>query len=363
MTINKRITDLLIIPGIILLCVCCGCEKKENNGAGDNGDDIEDTINYYTNPVFTPSCADPTIIKDADGYFYCFSTEDNWGDRVHLTPIIRSKDLVNWQFVRDAFSEKPDWKSGSLWAPDIVYYDNKYFLFYSLSLWGDPNPGIGYAESESIQGPYTDQGKLFDSEQVGVANSIDQFFFKDDNERIYITWGSFNGIYLNELEYSGGSFSLSGDKTRIAGNFYEASLIHKRNGYYYLFLSNGSCCDGANSTYNVRVGRSENLSGPYMDESGNSLLSSSVIAGNQVVKSNQNSDGFAGPGHNAEIVTDDEGTNWFIYHAIENDNPYLPGGATRRPLLIDPLIWVNDWPLVNEYQPSVDEQTAPVFYE
>lgn len=333
----------------------------ENNGTPDipNNDETGET---YQNPVFEPTNADPTIVKADDGYFYVYSTEDHWGDRLHLIPIIRSKDLVNWEFVGDAFETKPTWKpAGSLWAPDISRYAGKYYLFYSYSLWGDPNPGIGLAVSQTPQGPFTDLGKFFLSDEIGVSNSIDPFFFEDDNGKIYLFWGSFHGIYGIELNFQNDTFTTTGTKFQIAGTGFEATYIIKRNGYYYFFGSNGSCCNGENSTYNVRSARGENIQGPYTDASGNSLLQNNPLPGTQVVKANDGDQGFAGPGHNAEIVTDNQGNDWLVYHAIDKNNPLLPNGATRRPLLIDKLIWPNEWPLIEFFHPSTGDKPAPVF--
>src|SRR5690606_8445486 len=79
--------------------------------------------NQFTNPVFEPILADPTVIRDEDtGLFYAYGTEDNWGDGKgnRLMPILRSKDLINWSYVGNVFENKPSWKNkGGLWAPDI----------------------------------------------------------------------------------------------------------------------------------------------------------------------------------------------------------------------------------------------------
>src|SRR5690625_4773175 len=67
----------------------------------------------YTNPVFEPVLADPSIIKADDGYFYAYGTEDVWaaGQASKLVPIVRSNNLVDWEYIGNAFEEKPSWKS------------------------------------------------------------------------------------------------------------------------------------------------------------------------------------------------------------------------------------------------------------
>ncbi|UFT98655.1 family 43 glycosylhydrolase [Radiobacillus kanasensis] len=309
----------------------------------------------YTNPVFEPVLADPAIIKGKDGYFYAYGTEDAWGDQseTKLVPILRSSNLVDWEYAGEAFQTKPSWKgSGSIWAPDITFYKEKYYLYYSLSIWGDANPGIGVAVSEKPSGPFQDKGKLFTSEEIGVANSIDPYFYFEDDQP-YLFWGSFHGIYGVKLSEDG--LAVSGEPFQIAGDAFEAPYIIERNDYYYFFGSKGSCCDGQNSTYYVAVARSKQLDGPYVDQNGESLMKN---GGTTILESSESSN-FAGPGHNA-IMQDDEGQDWIVYHAIEKEEPLLWTGATRRPLMIDPIIWKDGWPTVEKGLPSETEQNGPV---
>ena len=175
------------------------------------GKQVEDTLTYYTNPVFEPTFADPTIVKADDGYYYAYATEDYWEGKDHLVAVIRSKDLVKWSYLTDAFQIKPAWKQGGLWAPNVFRYDGKYFMFYSLSIWGDSNPGIGLASSDQPQGPFTDLGKFFLELRSRVSNSIDPCFFQDPvSGKLYIFWGSFRGIYGRELLYEQWNFRLFG---------------------------------------------------------------------------------------------------------------------------------------------------------
>lgn len=91
-----------------------------------------------------------------------------------------------------------------------------------------------------------------------MQNSIDPCFV-EDNEKKYLFWGSFRGIYAIELSDDGLSLKPGAEKIQVAGTAYEGTYIHKRNGYYYLFASVGTCCEGLNSTYTTVVGRSKNL--------------------------------------------------------------------------------------------------------
>jgi len=332
--------------------------EKDNPAAGPSA---APSGGSYHNPVFEPVLADPSLVQGDDGYIYAYGTEDDWGDRkgTHLVPVVRSKDLVKWEFVRDAFEAKPSWKgAGGIWAPDVSKHGSQYYMYYSMSTWGDANPGIGVAVADRPEGPFEDKGKLFLSEEIGVGNSIDPMYFKDDDGKAYLIWGSFRGIYGVELSEDG--LRTVGAPFKMAGLAFEAPYLVKREGKYYLFLSGGTCCDGKNSTYFVSVGRADSLKGPYLNKDGeniNQTIGSMVVMGSNVEKEPEKR--FVGPGHNA-IFRDAKGTDWLVYHAIDVKEPTLMNGATRRPLMIDPLIWQEGWPAVKDLEPSDEDQPGPV---
>ncbi len=301
--------------------------------------------NTYKNPVINYSLPDPTVIQANDGYFYLYATED-----IRNTPIYRSQDLVNWKFVGTAFTDatRPTFEpKGGLWAPDINYINGKYVLYYSMSVWGGEwTCGIGVATADKPQGPFTDRGKLFRSNEIGVKNSIDPFYVEESGKK-YLFWGSFRGIYAIELSDDGLSVKPGAEKQRIAGTAYEGIYIHKRNGFYYLFASVGSCCEGLKSTYTTVVGRSDNLFGPYGDKQGRPMME------NQHEVLIQKNHKFVGTGHNSEIVKDQKDQDWVFYHAVSVDNP------KGRVLMMDKVSWENGWPVVKGKSPSL-ESDKPV---
>lgn len=340
----KKLLSLSLLAGFLVVTGCSDQNKGQDVIAGPS----------YENPVFEPVLADPSIIKGKDGYFYAYGTEDNWGDGwgPRYIPVVKSKNLVDWKYIGEAFEavKKPNWKEGGLWAPDIVYYKDRYHLYYSMSTWGDENPGIGVAVSDQPEGPFEDIGPLFRSKDIGVENSIDSFFY-DDEGTPYLFWGSFHGIYAVELDEAG--LKVKGKPLQIAGNAFEAPYIIKRDDYYYFFGSIGSCCEGEDSTYRVGVARSKSITGPFVDKNGNDILSGE---GTEILAKGAK---FAGPGHNA-IITDDEGTDWMVYHAIDKKEPKLVNGVTRRPLMIDRITWKDGWPVISKGKPSEGKMAAPV---
>lgn len=348
---NNRFSQTLFIS---ILCTFFSCAhvQRSTYSLAERTDAVKQ-INYQ-NPVFNHDFPDPNLVEAKDGFFYAYSTQANWKrdnfGGPYVIPIIRSKNLVDWQVVGDALSKKPDWKSeGGIWAPDAGFYHNTYFLYYSYSTWGDPNPGIGVATSARPEGPFTDHGKLFLSQEIGVKNSIDPVFFEDKGKP-FLVWGSFHGIYGIELSEDG--LHVKGDKFQIGGDAYEGSFIYKKDDMYYYFGSTGSCCDGAKSTYRVRVARSPAFKGPYVDKEGKPLLEN---GGTLLLQKDTGEDGFIGPGHNGDIVTDKAGQTWMIYHAYNKKQPY------RRLMLLDKINWVDGWPVIDESQPSTTLHKGPVF--
>jgi arabinan endo-1,5-alpha-L-arabinosidase len=312
------------------------------------------TTTTYQNPVIGQSLPDPTVIKASNGWFYLYATEDTPN-----VPIWRSQNLVDWLFVGTCFTSatRPPWPDdpdAGIWAPDINYINGKYVLYFSRSTWGGVSKcGIGAATANDPGGPFTNHGKLFNSAEIGVQNSIDPFYMEDEGKK-YLVWGSYGtnaGIHITELSDDGLSVKDMGNVTKIAGTHFEGTYIHKRGTYYYLFASTGSCCSGANSTYALVVGRAENLSGPYIDKDSDPLLSTAYNWAWVI----QKNDHFVGPGHCSEIVTDDAGNDWILYHG------YVKGKEDAgRQLLMSQIIWENDWPSVAGGSPAV-KADAPYF--
>lgn len=298
----------------------------------------------YRNPVINYSLPDPTVIRGDDGYYYLYATEN-----IRNLPIHRSTDLVNWESVGTAFTDstRPDFEpKGNLWAPDINKINNRYVMYYSMSTWGGEwTCGVGVASAERPEGPFTDHGKLFRSNEIQIQNCIDPFYIEDKGKK-YLFWGSFHGIYGTELSADGRSLKKGAEIVRIAGDAYEGAYIHKRKDGYYLFASIGRCCEGVKSTYTTVVGRSASLFGPYTNKQGAAMMNDChevLIAKNEA---------FVGTGHNSEIVTDKRGADWMFYHAVSVANP------EGRVLMLDRIHWGADgWPWVEGGTPSL---SAPV---
>ncbi|MDR1097778.1 MAG: family 43 glycosylhydrolase [Tannerella sp.] len=317
-------------PVLFLFCILSGCTSSSSNSEPE----------LYRNPVISRSLPDPTILQAADGSFYLYATEDT-----RNTPIYCSENLTDWEFKGTAFTDetRPDFEpGGGIWAPDINCINGRYVLYYSMSVWGGEwTCGIGVATADRPEGPFTDRGKLFRSNEISVQNSIDPFYMEDNGKK-YLFWGSFRGIYAIELDGEGLKIKEGAEKRKIAGTAFEGTYIHKKGAYYYLFASTGSCCEGIKSTYKLVVGRSASLFGPYLDKSGKDMMDNGRTT---VIDKNTR---FAGNGHCSEIVRDDAGNDWILYHGVDTNNP------KGRVLLLDRINWDSEkWPYIETGAPSL----------
>lgn len=332
------------------------------------------TFASYANPTmvfnsvgsdYRGEVADPSIVRGDDGYFYVFATGGI---------MLRSEDACTFEVVTNSVIPTPTWwqdlypnASGfAIWAPDVIKIEDKWIYYYSLSAWGKCC-GVGYAVSDTIDGPYEDKGKLFDLNEIEIQNCIDPHVFIDDDGSIYMSVGSFQGLYLLELTDDGmglfGGVEYQRDnKTLIAGkaggwdgSTYEGSYIIKKDGYYYYFGSAGTCCEQGNSTYRVYVGKSDNIRGPYKDSKGFSMTmsGSGSTYGELVLWAGMSDEkDVVGTGHNS-ILRDDKGDYWIYYHAYSSKDNFI-----TRHLFLDKLEW-NDkgYPYVSYINPETETET------
>lgn len=289
--------------------------------------------------------ADPHVIDGENGFFYIYATGG---------VALRSEDMCSWEVFSNQILQRPSWNDANsggicgLWAPDIAHIGDLWIYYYSLSVWGGESAtAVGYATSDSPEGPFVDQGKLFNSTDVNVVNVIDPAPFIDDDGSVYLSFGSFRGIGLIRLNDDGCglyndnmSEAVKNMKIIVGVNgdsITEASYILKKDDYYYYFGSSGTCCEGVNSTYAVITGRSKSIFGPYLDRKGRTLSTRSAGIGEFCVWGGSTHDGnIVGPGHNS-LYIDKAGDTWLIYHGYAIDDNY----ATRH-LLMDKLLWDAD---------------------
>lgn len=333
----------LILSAVALLSLA-SCQPSDTGGGGNEPKDPVLESERYQNPIIMADCPDPSVVREGDT-LYIFGTSGR---------VYKCEDLRTgmWTQLPDVI-RTVEWGNtfNNIWAPDVFKVGDTWNYYYSVSIWGDENPGIGVMTSSSLEGPWTDHGKIFDSKEIGVDNSIDPCVF-EDNGQIYMAWGSFRGLFLIELNEDGTALknpeTAAEDKTLIAGvvgpwngSTYEGLYIRKIGEYFYMFASQGTCCDGANSTYHVKVARSTSPYGPYVDSEGVDMCG--YDRGELVVQGDQN---VAGPGH-CSFFIDDNDDYWLVYHGYDRFSP------TGRYVFMDKLLWdENGFPYVQGYVPS-----------
>ncbi|WNI26553.1 family 43 glycosylhydrolase [Streptomyces sp. ITFR-16] len=350
-----------------LLCVLTLSAAPADGAPPRPGRPGSATAATYTNPVSASAgidtFPDPATIRGKDGLWYAYGTQNpvfrsSGEDGERILPILRSADLVTWEYAGEVFTpqNRPAWLEGSrLWAPDVHYAFGRYYLYYSV-----PGRGtVGLVTAPTPTGPWTDRGAVLPSPSGCPAGNIDQAQFTDTDGTPYLYWGSYDTICVAKL--NGDRTRTEGAVTQIArGRRVEGGFVVRHGSFYYLFYSDGGCCDGAYSGYQVKAGRSTSPTGPFTDDEGTDLMALTSKAG-VVVGANGNR--WIGPGHNA-LQTDLSGQDWLVYHGIPADSPDLApasGGSlklSRRPMLIDRLDWIDGWPVVRAGDGPSDTPTA-----
>jgi arabinan endo-1,5-alpha-L-arabinosidase len=281
-----------------------------------------------TAQVGKPFIHDPSTIVECEGKYYTFGTFGGG---------LISEDGWTW----NGGAERP----GRGAAPDALKIGDRYLVAYSstggglggghngkiLTMWNktlDPN-------SPDFQ--FTDPIEVASSEGMEDCDAIDAGLLLDPiTGQLWCTYGTYFGfIRMVELDPKTGK-RVEGNKAINIAIDCEATTLMYRNGWYYLLGTHGTCCDGANSTYNIVVGRSREITGPYIDNVGRDMLKGGgkmvIAAGGRVV----------GPGHFGRWMID-EGVEKMSCH-FEAD---LDQGG-RSVLGIRPLLWENDWPVAGD---------------
>ena len=278
--------------------------------------------------VGEPFIHDPSTIALCDGKYYTFGTGEGG---------IWSEDGWTWQ----GGAVRP----GRGAAPDVLKIGDRYLVAYSatggglggshrgdvLTMWNktlDPkSPDFKYTEPVVVASSLDDED----------CDAIDAGLLLDPTTgRLWLSYGTYFGfIRLVELDPKTGKRMEGNEPVNIAIDCEATDLIY-RNGWYYLLGTHGTCCDGPNSTYNIVVGRSRKITGPYVDNVGREMLQG---GGKMVIAANNLK---TGPGHFGRYI-EEEGVEKMSFH-YESD--FRQGG--RSVLAIRPLLWKNDWPVAGD---------------
>lgn len=293
---------------------------------------------------------DPSTIVTCEGEHWCFST--GLGILSHHSPT-----LSNWMSGPRVFEEPPEWTKtavpgnrGTFWAPDIIHRGGTYFLYYAVSTWGSRVSAIGLATNPTLnpldeRNHWTDQGPVIRSSREDDFNAIDPSVFADDDGTLWLAFGSYwSGIQLIELDPQTGKrkdgtpLRALARRARGGDTSIEAACLTRHGDWYYLFTDWGQCCRGTNSTYEIRLGRSRSVGGPYLDRDGHKLLGG---GGSRFLGS---SGRYIGPGHAG--IFSESGQDWFSFHYYDAERRGLASLAVRH------LDWdAEDWPRLGDFAP------------
>lgn len=274
----------------------------------------------YRNPILHADYSDPDVCVVGEDYFL---TASSFNCTPGL-PILHSKDLVNWKIVNYAlkkvepveyYNEARHGKG--VWAPSIRFHEGMYYIY-----WGDPDFGIFMVKTRDPYGEW-DKPVLV---KAGKG-MIDPCPLWDDDGRVYLAhaWAGsrakFNSV-LTVCELNKEGTKVISDPVLVfdgndgVNHTIEGAKFYKRNGFYYLFAPAGGVVSGWQL-----VMRSKNVYGPYEP---------------RIVMAQGKTD-INGP-HQGGWVDTPAGESWFLH--------FQDKGAYGRVLHLNPMKWVNDWPVI-----------------
>ncbi len=337
---------------------------------------------------------DPAAYYDADSDMYYIYSTGALGKR--------SKDLIHYENIGKVVPEVPkearEWtNSDDIWAPDIVKVGKEYRLYCSNSSWGVQRSCIFLAVSDSPAGPFVPRGIVLKTDACLPVNGIDANIITDAKTgQMYMLYGSFwGGCYVLPLDASTGlaknaaarewkqdsDGTLSHSLEEIVGTPVAARpawqsgaiegpymIYHPGHDYYYLFVSYGSL----KSDYNIRVGRSKSILGPFVDAMGRNLIATEDAAndvGELLMAGYQWNDGVAymAPGHNS-VLCDRNGDYFLVTHIREKN--YTEEMMEPSTMQVRKMYFSSDgWPYVapeiyaKDKETSLDQASLIGFYE
>jgi arabinan endo-1,5-alpha-L-arabinosidase len=275
-----------------------------------------------------PFIHDPSTIMECEGRYYTFGTGGGG---------LISEDGWTW----NSGAVRP----GGGAAPDAIKIGDRYLIVYGATgggLGGGHNGKIltmwnKTLDPKSPDFKYSKAVVVASSDGIEDNDAIDPGILLDPNTgRLWLSYGTYFGfIRLVELDPVTG-MRIKGNMPRNIAIDCEATDLIYRDGWYYLLGTHGTCCDGANSTYNIVVGRAKKVTGPYLDNLGRDMLKGGgkmvISAGGRVI----------GPGHFGLWDLGDGVQKMSCHFEADLDQ----GG--RSVLGIRPLLWQDGWPVAGE---------------
>lgn len=305
-----------------------------------------------TQPVLSGDTGihDPTWVE-VDGIQVAFGTgveraADGGAIRVKTSP-----DGLVWTDAGTIGQGVPEWVEPTIgsvppniWAPHAFVRGERIYLYYAVSTFGVNVSALGLMTHDALDPAdptvgWVDRGVVLTSGRSDNFNAIDAARIDTPDGKAWLSFGSWwDGIKMREIDPETGKL-IDGDDTLYSlasrgGGAIEAPSILEHEGKYYLFVSFDRCCNGIASTYNIRVGRADGVTGPYLDRDGVPMLTS---GGTLLLGAGGD---YRGPGGQEAFST--PGGDILVYHYYS----LKAGGAPK--LQITPIRWTEDgWPQVD----------------
>ncbi len=295
---------------------------------------------------------DPALAKGTDAnVWFVYSSGDPGvgGGTVQIRKSV--DDGHTWSYLGTMWNAVPSWLTGELrgantmWAPEIIRHADTYYLYYAVSTLGHNDSVIALATNTTLDPSapgyrWVDQGKVVRSLPASDFNAIDPDVVQDTGGTPWLVFGSYwSGIQMVQLQWPSGKRSADPTRVHLADrklspNAIEGPAMIAHGGWYYLFTSWDRCCLGVRSTYHIVVGRSRSITGPYVDQTGRSLMDG---GGTTVLASTNNQVGPGGESIAGGVLA---------YHYYDA----TAGGAPR--LGLRSLNWTADgWPQLTAAPP------------
>ncbi len=332
---------------------------------------------------------DPSVIRTPEGVYYVIGSHMAGAKTTDLMRWTQLGTSVNYQpyfkDIKNELSEALAWgQTSTFWAGEYARLANgKYYMYYCVCEGSCPQGAIGYAVSDSPEGPFENLGILRRSSGYNATidpgdgssiaflghtmpNCIDPALFYDKEGRLWMVYGSYSGgLFILEMNPEDGSIKegqsvwgtllTGGDHVPVEGAYI---LYSPDTDYYYLFVSMGGL--GANDGYNLRVARSKTPNGIYRDAKGQSMLGArnnsatmynyglKLVGNHQFLLAEGESGeagGYISPGHNSAYYDSITGNYYMIFHTR------FPGKGESHEVRVHQMFMTEEgWPVLAPYR-------------
>lgn len=325
---------------------------------------------------------DPTVWRGDDGRFYTYSTAGvtyppfDAADR--RGQLLASDNLMDWALANETHRvlTTEDYQTmadlgQNFWSPQVVRLNGQWLMYITLynSASDSRIAVLRYnAPTFPSEGGTLDTwqyvGVLTDSKVTGIIDTIDPYVVADpETGRNWLFFGSTGMCHRVELSADGLSLLDASNPTytHVAGlpvaqnsgrdKVFEGSCLYYHAPYWYYFVSAGNYGD---HTYCLKVGRSESLTGSFVDQEGNAMTEGNATT---ILSTDNGKGAFWGPGHCGEIITDDAGRDYIVYHCHST----AASKPEQRPLMLQRIFWnAEGWPYFTGGTPQ-ESEVQPVF--